>query len=151
MYTTADIDAAQTHFTHTHVTRTHTQDARKAAEGPVHPPMPIPHQTHTTPNPPLLTPPLNQLAQLRAAWAHGENAENAQEEAGDREVRTGGDVDGGGGTELIASQDEPHEEEPAIDQAPAEQKEEQDLGEWAAEEEYEEHEEDEQVPSIRHG
>ena len=59
---TADIDAAQTHFTHTHVTRTHTQDARKAAEGPVHPPTPIPYQTHTTPNSPLLTPPLNQLA-----------------------------------------------------------------------------------------
>ena len=30
---------------------------------------------------PLLIPPLNQLAQLRAAGAHGENAENAQEEA----------------------------------------------------------------------
>ena len=30
---------------------------------------------------PLLIPPLNQLAQLRAARAHGENAENAQEEA----------------------------------------------------------------------
>jgi hypothetical protein len=28
---------------------------------------------------PLLIPPLNQLAQLRAARAHGENAENAQE------------------------------------------------------------------------
>jgi len=51
---------------------------------------------------------LNQLAHL-----HGENAENAQEKAGDREVRTGGDVDDGGGTELIASQDEPHGEEPA--------------------------------------
>ena len=60
-------------------------------------------------------------------------------------------MDGGGGTELIASQDEPHEEEPAIDQAPAEQKEEQDLGEWAAEEEYEEHEEDEQVPATEAG
>jgi hypothetical protein len=32
-------------------------------------------------NSPLLIPPLNQLAQLRAARAHGENAENAQEEA----------------------------------------------------------------------
>ena len=31
-------------------------------------------------NSPLLSPPLNQLAQLRTAWAHGENAENAQEE-----------------------------------------------------------------------
>jgi hypothetical protein len=60
----------------------------------------------------------------------------------DREVRTGGDVDGGGGTEFIASQDEPHEEEPAIDQAPAEEEEEQDSGEWAAEEEYEEDEEE---------
>ena len=32
-------------------------------------------------NSPLLISPLNQLAQLRAARAHGENAENAQEEA----------------------------------------------------------------------
>ncbi len=32
-------------------------------------------------NSPLLIPPLDQLAQLRAARAHGENAENAQEEA----------------------------------------------------------------------
>jgi hypothetical protein len=40
---TADFDAAQTHFTHTHVTRTHTQDARKAAEGPGGPT----HTTHT--------------------------------------------------------------------------------------------------------
>ncbi len=32
-------------------------------------------------NSPLLIPPLNQLAQLRATRAHGENAENAQEEA----------------------------------------------------------------------
>ncbi len=56
-------------------------------------------------------------------------------------VRTGGDVDGCGGTEFIASQDEPHEEEPAIDQAPAEEEEEHDSGEWAAEEEYEEDEE----------
>jgi hypothetical protein len=66
----------------------------------------------------------------------------------DREVRTGGDVDGGGGTEFIASQDEPHEEEPAIDQAPAEEEEEQDSGEWAAEEEYEE---DEEVPATEAG
>ena len=47
---TADIDAAQTHFTHTHATRTYMQDARKAAEEPVHSPTPTtPHQTHTTP------------------------------------------------------------------------------------------------------
>jgi hypothetical protein len=32
-------------------------------------------------NTPLLIPPLNQLAQLRAARAHGKNAENAQKEA----------------------------------------------------------------------
>ena len=42
-----------------------------------------------------------------------------------------------------ATQDEP-QEEPAIDQAPAEEEEEQDPGEWAAEEEYEE---DEEVPN----
>ena len=39
---TADIDAAQTHFTHTHATRTYMQDARKSAEGPVHSPTPTP-------------------------------------------------------------------------------------------------------------
>ena len=66
----------------------------------------------------------------------------------DREVRTGGDVDSGGGTGFIASQDEPHEEEPAIDQAPAEEEEKQDSGEWAAEEEYEE---DEEVPATEAG
>ena len=60
-------------------------------------------------------------------------------------------MDGGGGTELIASRDEPLEEEPAIDQAPAEEEEKQDSGEWAAEEEYEEHEEDEQVPATEAG
>jgi hypothetical protein len=54
-------------------------------------------------------------------------------------------VDDGGGAELIASQDEPHGEEPAIAHAPADDEEEQGLGEWAAEEENEEHEEDEQV------
>ena len=51
----------------------------------------------------------------------------------------------GGGAELIASQDEPHGEEPAIAHAPADEEEEQGLGEWAAEEENEEHEEDGQV------
>ena len=60
----------------------------------------------------------------------------------------GGDVDDGGGTELIASQDEPHGEEPAIAPAPADEEEEQGLGEWAAEEENEEHEEDEQAPAT---
>ena len=39
---TADIDAAQTHFTHTHATRTYMQDDRKSAEGPVHSPTPTP-------------------------------------------------------------------------------------------------------------
>ena len=46
-----------------------------------------------------------------------------------------------------ATQDEP-QEEPAIDQAPAEEEEEQDPGEWAAEEEYEE---DEEVPATEAG
>ena len=50
-----------------------------------------------------------------------------------------------GGAELIASQDEPHREEPTIAHALADEEEEQGLGEWAAEEENEEHEEDEQV------
>ena len=38
----------------------------------------------------------------------------------DRKIRTGGDVDGGGGTEFFASQDESHEED-AGDQATAEE------------------------------
>ena len=96
-------------------------------------------------------PPLNQSPILHAAWDYGENVEQAQEKAGDREVRPGGDVDDGGGTELIASQDEPHGEEPAIAHAPADEEEEQGLGEWAAEEENEEHEEVEQVPATEAG
>ena len=99
-------DGRPTHSTHTHVTHTYMQDARKAVEEPVHPPTPAPHHTHTTPNTPLLTPPLNQSPILHAAWDYGENAENAQEKAGDRGVRMGGDVEDSGGTELIASQDE---------------------------------------------
>jgi hypothetical protein len=108
---------------HTH-THTYMQDAQKAVEEPVHPPTPAPHHTHTTPNPPLLTPPLNQSPHLLAAWDNGENAENAQEKAEDGGVRMGGDADGSGGAELIASQDdrgggtelfasqhEPHEED----------------------------------------
>jgi hypothetical protein len=108
---------------HTH-THTYMQDARRAVEEPVHPPTPAPHHTHTTPNPPLLTPPLNQSPHLLAAWDNGENAENAQEKAEDGGVRMGGDADGSGGAELIASQDdrgggtelfasqhEPHEED----------------------------------------
>ena len=51
----------------------------------------------------------------------------------------------GGGAELIAPQDEPHREEPTIAHALADEEEEQGLGEWAAEEENEEHKEDEQV------
>ena len=42
---------------------------------------------------------------------------------------------------VLQSQDEPHGEEPAIAHAPADEEEEQGLGEWAAEEENEEHEE----------
>jgi len=145
-------DGGHTHTTQPHATRTYMQDARKAAEGPVHSATPTtPHQTHTTPIPPLLTPPLNQSPHLHAAWAHGENANKAQEKTGNREVRPGGDVDDGGGTELIASQDEPHGEEPAIAHAPADEEEEQGLGEWAAEEENEEHEEVEQVPATEAG
>ena len=60
----------------------------------------------------------------------------------------GGDADGCGGAGFITSQDESHEGEPAIDQASAEGKEEQDPGEWVAEEEYEE---DEEVPVTKPG
>ena len=56
-------------------------------------------------------------------------------------------MDGGGGTEFFASQDESHEEDVG-DQATAEDEEEQDSGEWAAEEE---HEEDEEVPATEAG
>ena len=45
-------------------------------------------------------------------------------------------------------QDEPHREEPTSAQALVDEEEEQGLGEWAAEEENEEHEEDEQVPAT---
>ena len=38
---------------HTHVTHTYTQEARKAAEGPVHPLTPIPHQTQIVPPSPI--------------------------------------------------------------------------------------------------
>ncbi len=49
-------DGGHTHTTQPHATRTYMQDARKSAEGPVHSPTPTtPHQTHATPNPPLLT------------------------------------------------------------------------------------------------
>jgi len=101
-----DASWGHTHTTQPHATHTYMQDARKAVEEPVHPPTPAPHHTHTTPNPPLLTPPLNQPPILYADWDYGENAENAQEKAGDRGVRMGGDVDDNGGTELIASQDD---------------------------------------------
>jgi len=110
-----DASWGHTRTTQPHATRTYMQDARKAAEEPVFSPTPTtPHQTHTTPNPPLLTPPLNQSPHLHAAWGYGEHAEQAQEKAGDREVRPGGDVGDGGGAELIAPQDEPHREEPEI-------------------------------------
>ena len=56
-------------------------------------------------------------------------------------------MDGGGGTELFAPQDEPLEEDVG-EQATAEDEEEQDSGEWAAEEE---HEEDEEVPATEAG
>ena len=56
-------------------------------------------------------------------------------------------MDGGGGTELFASQDESHEEDVG-EQATAEDEEEQDSGEWVAEEE---HEEDEEAPATEAG
>ena len=70
-----DASWGHTHTTQPHATRTYKQDARKAAEEPVHPPTPTtPHHTHNSPNPPLLTPPLNQSPHLHAAWGHGEHA-----------------------------------------------------------------------------
>jgi hypothetical protein len=63
---TEDIDAAKTHSTHTphpHVTHTYKQDARKAAEGPVHPLTPIPHQTQIIPPSPI---PLTRAAESAA-------------------------------------------------------------------------------------
>jgi hypothetical protein len=65
----------------------------------------------------------------------------------DRKSRTGGDVDGGGGTEPFAPEDEPDEEDVG-EQATAEDEEEQDSGEWVAEEE---HEEDEEAPATEAG
>jgi hypothetical protein len=59
---TADIDAAQTHFTHTHATRTYMQDARKSAEGPVHSPTPTP--------PTKLIPPPTSLSSLPLLTNH---------------------------------------------------------------------------------
>jgi hypothetical protein len=176
---TADIDAAQTHFTHTphpHVTHTYTQDARKAAEGPVHPLTPIPHQTQIIPPSPIphtraaesaapaVSEPLtlagNTLKHIDAqrvcthtstpeadfSSANASVGKGPQEKlVRDSEIRTGVGADGGGGTELIASQDEPHEEEPVFDQAPAEEEEDPASEEWTAEGE---HEEDEEAPAT---
>ena len=63
----------------------------------------------------------------------------------DSEIRTGGGADGGGGTELIASQDEPHVEETVFDQAPAEEEDDPASEEWITEGE---HEEDEEAPAT---
>jgi len=65
----------------------------------------------------------------------------------DSEIRTGGVADGGGGTGLLAPQDEPHEEE-AGEQATAEEEEGPATGERAAEGE---HEEDEEVSATECG
>ena len=46
-------DGRPTHSTHPHVTHTYTQDARKAAEGPVNPLTPIPHQPQIIPSSPI--------------------------------------------------------------------------------------------------
>jgi len=65
---TADIDAAPTHSTHAHITHTHMQDARKAAEGHVHPLTPTPRQTQII----LPSPMLHTRAAERAAFAASE-------------------------------------------------------------------------------
>jgi hypothetical protein len=65
---TADIDAAPTHSTHAHITHTHMQDARKAAEGHVHPLTPTPRQTQII----LPSPMLHTRAAERAALAASE-------------------------------------------------------------------------------
>ena len=162
--------------THTHVTHTYTQDARKAAEGPVNPLTPIPHQPHTTPPSPTphtraaesaapavseplsLTRNLTITLDAQRACTHASSLEadfsnaNASVVQGPqenvREARSGGDAGGGGGAGFITSQDESHEGEPAIDQASAEGEEEQDPRERVAEEEYEE---DEEVPVTKPG
>jgi hypothetical protein len=152
--------------THTHVTHTYTQDARKAAEGPVNPLTPIPHQPQIIPSSPIphtraaarAAPAVSEPTSLTGktqthfdAPRVGTHTSTPEAEFSsaivsarlgpqenidrDRKIRTGGDVDGGGGTEFFASQDEPHEED-AGDQASAEEEEEQDSGEWAAEEEW---------------
>jgi hypothetical protein len=169
-------DGRPTHSTHTHVTHTYMQDAWKAAEGPVNPLTPIPHQPHTTPPSPTphtraaesaapaVSEPLNLTRTLtitldaQRACTHASCLEadfsnaNASVVQGPqenvREARSGGDADGCGGAGFITSQDESHEGEPAIDQASAEGEEEQDPGEWVAEEEYEE---DEEVPVTKPG
>ena len=125
--------------THTHVTHTYTQDARKAAEGPVNPLTPIPHQPQII----ILSPPIpHTRAAARAAPAVSEptsltgktqthfdaprvgthtstpeaefSSANVSVRLGpqenivrDRKIR----MDGGGGTEFFASQDESHEED----------------------------------------
>ena len=151
---------------HTHVTHTYTQDARKAAEGPVNPLTPIPHQPQiiipSSPIPhtraaaraaPAVSEPTSLTGKTQTHFdaprvgTHTSTPEaefssaivsarlGPQENIDrDRKIRTGGEVDGGGGTELFAPQDEPHEEDVG-EQATAEDEEEQDSGEWVAEEE----------------
>ena len=114
----------------------------KAAEGPVNPLTPIPHQPQIIPPSPIP----HTRAAARAAPAVSEptsltgktqthfdaprvsthtstpeaefSSANVSARLGpqenivrDRKIRTGGDVDGGGGTEFFASQDESHEED----------------------------------------
>ena len=164
--------------THTHVTHTYTQDARKAAEGPVNPLTPIPHQPQIIPSSPIphtraaarAAPAVSEPTSLTGktqthfdAPRVGTHTSTPEAEFSsaivsarlgpqenidrDRKIRTGGDVDGGGGTELFASLDESHEEDVG-EQATAEDEEEQDSGEWVAEEE---HEEDEEAPATEAG
>ena len=66
-------------FRPTHASFKSTSASNGNCKAP-HRPLPVVDQGPQA-NSPLLIPPLNQLAQLRAARAHGENAENAQEEA----------------------------------------------------------------------
>jgi hypothetical protein len=139
---TADDDDAQTHSTHAHVTHTYMQDARKAAEGHVHPLTPTPRQTQIIPPSPIPHTRAAERAALAALepsslsrtrhifinepWVGtrsstpGADTNSAIANVGkgqqenlvrDSEIRTGGVADGGGGTELLALQDEPHQEE----------------------------------------
>jgi hypothetical protein len=159
-------------------TYTYTQDARKAAEGPVHPLMPIPHQPQIIPpspihhtraaasaapavsEPPSLTGKTQTLFDVSRVGTHTSTPE-AEFSSANVSVRLGpqenivrdrkirtGGDEGGGGGKEFFASQDESHEEEAGDQATAEEEEEQDAGEWAAEEEYEE---DEEVPATEAG